>query len=43
MAEYTIESTGHGEDGRYYELEDNNEFEGITVNELDGTITLHES
>lgn len=44
MSEYDIEFTGHDENGRYYQIADSDApFKGITVDEVDGTITFHES
>lgn len=42
MSEHDIEFTGHDENGRYYELDDDAPYQGVTVNEADGTITFHD-
>jgi len=42
MSNYNISSTGHDAHGRYYDLDDDAPFEGITVDEAMGTITIHE-
>jgi hypothetical protein len=41
MSEYSIEFTGHDANGRYYDLEGDAPYEGVTVDEADGTITFH--
>lgn len=42
MSKYNISSTGHDAHGRYYDLDDDAPFAGITVDEATGTITIHE-
>lgn len=42
MPELTITSVAHDQHGRYYELAEDEPLDGVTVDELDGTITLHE-
>lgn len=41
MSDYSISSTGHDDNGRYYELEEDAPFDSITVDEADGTVTFH--
>lgn len=41
MSEHDINSTGHDENGRYYDLAEDAPFEGITVDEATNTITVH--
>jgi hypothetical protein len=40
QSSYSIKSVGDDRDGHYYEVEDG-DIEGVTVNELDGEITIH--
>jgi hypothetical protein len=42
MSEYDIEFTGHDHNGRYYGLSSDAPFEGVTIDESDGTVTFHD-
>ncbi|MEZ3117846.1 hypothetical protein RYH80_18165 [Halobaculum sp. MBLA0147] len=41
MSTHPIDFTGHDNNGRYYELTDDAPIDGVTINEVDGTITFH--
>jgi len=41
MSVFEIASIGHDDHGRYYEVDDAVPIEGVTVNEHDGTVTIH--
>ena len=42
VSEHEIQFSGYDENGHYYDLDDDAPYDGITVNEADGTITFHE-